>query len=112
MGRILAALRTGLARKHSAAAGVGGGALPPLIVVMGDHGMADGGGHGGASDPEVMVPLVLISDALKVNTSMPPITLNYVPSGRFLIPYSVPYRAGLSGWIPFFENIYLSRFML
>ena len=35
--------------------------LPPLIVVVGDHGMADVGGHGGASDAEVFVPMVFIS---------------------------------------------------
>jgi len=34
---------------------------PPLILVMGDHGMADGGGHGGSSISETHVPLVVIS---------------------------------------------------
>ena len=37
--------------------------LPPLLVVLGDHGMADGGGHGGASAPEVRVPLVAVGAA-------------------------------------------------
>ena len=38
--------------------------LPPAMVVVGDHGMADGGGHGGASLPEVLVPFVLIGGGL------------------------------------------------
>jgi ethanolaminephosphotransferase len=35
--------------------------LPPLILVLGDHGMADVGGHGGATPSEILVPLVAIS---------------------------------------------------
>ena len=37
--------------------------LPPLMLVLGDHGMADGGGHGGASPAETLVPLVIITDS-------------------------------------------------
>lgn len=33
-----------------------------LIVVCGDHGMADQGGHGGVTPNELNVPLVFISD--------------------------------------------------
>ena len=32
-----------------------------LILVCGDHGMSDHGGHGGASDKETMVPALFIS---------------------------------------------------
>ena len=32
-----------------------------LILVCGDHGMSDHGGHGGASEKEVLVPAVFIS---------------------------------------------------
>jgi len=39
--------------------------LPPAMVVMGDHGMAEGGGHGGSTTPEVLVPFLLISGFLK-----------------------------------------------
>ena len=38
--------------------------LPPLLLVLGDHGMADGGGHGGSSPAETRVPLVIITDGL------------------------------------------------
>ena len=37
--------------------------LPPAVLVVGDHGMADGGGHGGATLQEVLVPLVVLSAA-------------------------------------------------
>lgn len=33
--------------------------LPALLLVTGDHGMRDTGGHGGNSAPEVNVPLVV-----------------------------------------------------
>jgi ethanolaminephosphotransferase len=35
--------------------------LPPLLVVLGDHGMADAGGHGGASVSEVMTPMIFLT---------------------------------------------------
>lgn len=31
------------------------------MLVCGDHGMSDQGGHGGASDSEVLVPAVFLS---------------------------------------------------
>ncbi|KAK7508127.1 hypothetical protein BaRGS_00000366 [Batillaria attramentaria] len=34
---------------------------PGLLVICGDHGMSDQGGHGGASPGEVLVPVVLLS---------------------------------------------------
>ena len=42
--------------------------LAPMMIVVGDHGMADGGGHGGASQAEIMVPCVVISDMVSGNT--------------------------------------------
>ena len=39
--------------------------LPPLILVLGDHGMADVGGHGGATPAEVLVPVVAISPNIR-----------------------------------------------
>ena len=35
--------------------------LPPLMIVLGDHGMADAGGHGGSSPAEVMTPMIFIT---------------------------------------------------
>ncbi|CAG0912560.1 unnamed protein product [Notodromas monacha] len=34
---------------------------PPLFILCGDHGMSDGGSHGGSSKNEVMTPLLFIS---------------------------------------------------
>ena len=42
--------------------------LPPAVVVVGDHGMAEGGGHGGASEQELLVPLVIMSPFLEVGS--------------------------------------------
>ena len=33
---------------------------PPLLLVMGDHGMSDAGSHGGASVAEIMTPIVAL----------------------------------------------------
>ena len=35
--------------------------LPPLVLVLGDHGMADQGGHGGSSMSEIFTPLVFLT---------------------------------------------------
>ncbi|KAL8584645.1 hypothetical protein ACOMHN_002374 [Nucella lapillus] len=40
---------------------VQGGERPALLVVTGDHGISDQGGHGGASPEETSVPIVLLS---------------------------------------------------
>ena len=37
--------------------------LPPIVVVLGDHGMADAGGHGGSSTSEIMTPMVFLTHA-------------------------------------------------
>ena len=44
---------------------------------MGDHGMADGGGHGGSTTPEVLVPFLVISGSLTTQSevSIPEVTV-------------------------------------
>ena len=34
---------------------------PPLVIVLGDHGKADAGGHGGSSLSETLTPMVFLS---------------------------------------------------
>ncbi|KAK3089470.1 hypothetical protein FSP39_003870 [Pinctada imbricata] len=41
--------------------------LPNLLIVCGDHGMSDQGGHGGASDSEIKVPVMFLSTRSVVN---------------------------------------------
>ena len=36
--------------------------LSSMMIIVGDHGMADGGGHGGSSSAEIQVPCVIIGD--------------------------------------------------
>ena len=33
---------------------------PPMMVILGDHGMSDDKGHGGSSAPEATTPLIFI----------------------------------------------------
>ncbi|XP_012941820.1 GPI ethanolamine phosphate transferase 2 [Aplysia californica] len=40
-------------------------AEPSLLVVCGDHGMTDQGGHGGATPQEVFVPVLFLSPSIK-----------------------------------------------
>ncbi len=48
---------------------------------MGDHGMADGGGHGGSTIPEVLVPFLVISSSLT--------TQSEVSTPEVLVPFLV-----------------------
>ncbi|XP_053672798.1 GPI ethanolamine phosphate transferase 2 [Anopheles nili] len=34
----------------------------PMLIITGDHGMRDSGGHGGSTHPETVVPLIIVSD--------------------------------------------------
>ena len=58
MGQIIENIKKSLFEKSKDA---GNDELPPLILVLGDHGMADVGGHGGATPAEILVPVVAIS---------------------------------------------------
>ena len=62
MGAIIQKVKESLFEKHERER-----RLPPLILILGDHGMADVGGHGGASPAEVLVPLVAISPNINKN---------------------------------------------
>jgi hypothetical protein len=64
MGQIVRKIKDILFEKYFRTSG-DGDTLPPLIVVLGDHGMADVGGHGGATPAEIFVPVVAISPRLK-----------------------------------------------
>ena len=44
--------------------------LPHLILITGDHGMANQGGHGGDSEPEVTTPLVLLTVCPNLRTAV------------------------------------------
>ena len=39
-------------------------ALPSLVLLCGDHGMSDHGGHGGSTPSETGTPLVFLSSRL------------------------------------------------
>jgi len=41
------------------------GALPSLVMLCGDHGMSDHGGHGGSTPSETGTPLLFISSAFQ-----------------------------------------------
>jgi len=44
--------------------------LPSVLIVCGDHGMRDNGGHGGSSTGEVMVPLFVYFKNMKCGGSI------------------------------------------
>merc|ERR1719295_1074904 len=64
MGDVIKTIEDQLYKKENMAG------LSPAVVVVGDHGMADGGGHGGSSKPEILVPFVLLQDGID-HTSSP-----------------------------------------
>ena len=71
--------------------------LPPMLVVLGDHGMADGGGHGGSSAAEVRVPCVVISDQLPdtaaPDTETEALQVDLAPSLALVTGVPVPGRS-------------------
>ncbi|CAB4066957.1 PIGG [Lepeophtheirus salmonis] len=44
--------------------------FPPLILVLGDHGMADIGGHGGSTIPETITPVIALSPIFNASQSL------------------------------------------
>ena len=69
-----------------------GGGERDMMVVLGDHGMADGGGHGGASQAETLVPLVLLrEDVLDTeDTEEEALQVDLVPTLAALTGVPVP----------------------
>ena len=55
MGQVIEKVWSGLRNKKK-------DDLDSMMIVVGDHGMADGGGHGGSSTAEINVPCVIIGD--------------------------------------------------
>ena len=67
--------------------------LPPLIVVLGDHGMADGGGHGGSSDSETLTPMIFISSNNSSKLNQRSILIkqgDFVPTMAWLTGVPIP----------------------
>jgi len=65
---------------------------PPAVVVVGDHGMAEGGGHGGASEQELLVPLVIMSPFLEGNQNklVEYLQIDLTPTLAFLTGVQLP----------------------
>ena len=64
--------------------------LPPLVLVLGDHGMADQGGHGGSSISEIFTPLVFLTP-LEVKPKLRSIKqYDFVPNLAYLTGVPIP----------------------
>ena len=67
--------------------------LPPVVAVLGDHGMAEAGGHGGASEQELLVPLVVMSPEVHVSSNKKlseRLQLDLTPTLSFLTGVHIP----------------------
>lgn len=88
MSEVIRTLWSGLkSRRHDTTG------LAPMIVVLGDHGMADGGGHGGSTDQETRVPCVFISDnvsSLMSSSSGDILQVDIAPSLAYLTGVPIP----------------------
>ena len=65
---------------------------PPMMIIVGDHGMADGGGHGGSSPSEVLVPCVILG-GFGIANRLPPVEIHQVdlaPSLAMLTGVPIP----------------------
>ncbi|XP_053664744.1 GPI ethanolamine phosphate transferase 2 [Anopheles marshallii] len=64
----------------------------PLLIITGDHGMRDSGGHGGSTHPETIVPVVIVSDqcAKSEDTFL---QIDLAPSMSILMGVAIPYAS-------------------
>ncbi|XP_035911282.1 GPI ethanolamine phosphate transferase 2 [Anopheles stephensi] len=64
----------------------------PLLIITGDHGMRDSGGHGGSTLPETHVPLVIVSDqcAKSEDTFL---QIDLAPTMSILMGVAIPYAS-------------------
>uniref|UniRef100_A0A182RE55 GPI ethanolamine phosphate transferase 2 C-terminal domain-containing protein n=1 Tax=Anopheles funestus TaxID=62324 RepID=A0A182RE55_ANOFN len=64
----------------------------PLLIITGDHGMRDSGGHGGSTQPETIVPLVIVSDqcAKSEDTFL---QIDLAPTMSILMGVAIPYAS-------------------
>ncbi len=81
---------------------------PPLVLVLGDHGMSDAGSHGGASVAEVMTPVVALGPAVRQKRARSRVALTNqqdLPSTlAFLTGVPIP-RNNLGSLIPTFLDL-------
>ncbi|XP_072172994.1 GPI ethanolamine phosphate transferase 2-like [Diadema setosum] len=69
--------------------------LPSLLVLCGDHGMSEGGSHGGASQGEVLTPLIFISSAYSggrgmLETNHQVQQIDFAPTISLLLGHPIP----------------------
>uniref|UniRef100_A0A2C9GPL6 GPI ethanolamine phosphate transferase 2 C-terminal domain-containing protein n=1 Tax=Anopheles arabiensis TaxID=7173 RepID=A0A2C9GPL6_ANOAR len=64
----------------------------PLLVITGDHGMRDSGGHGGSSHPETIVPVVIVSDQC-AKSEETFLQIDLAPTMSILMGVAIPYAS-------------------
>uniref|UniRef100_A0A182T086 GPI ethanolamine phosphate transferase 2 C-terminal domain-containing protein n=1 Tax=Anopheles maculatus TaxID=74869 RepID=A0A182T086_9DIPT len=64
----------------------------PLLIITGDHGMRDSGGHGGSTHPETLVPLVIVSDQC-AKSEETFLQIDLAPTMSILMGVAIPYAS-------------------
>uniref|UniRef100_A0A182MCM2 GPI ethanolamine phosphate transferase 2 C-terminal domain-containing protein n=1 Tax=Anopheles culicifacies TaxID=139723 RepID=A0A182MCM2_9DIPT len=64
----------------------------PLLIITGDHGMRDSGGHGGSTQPETNVPLVVVSDQC-VKSEETFLQIDLAPTMSIWMGVAIPYAS-------------------
>ncbi|XP_058124637.1 GPI ethanolamine phosphate transferase 2 [Anopheles ziemanni] len=64
----------------------------PLLIITGDHGMRDSGGHGGSTQPETIVPLVVVSDQCRKSDEIF-LQIDLAPTMSILTGVAIPHAS-------------------
>lgn len=86
-----------------------------MIIITGDHGMRDLGGHGGSTEAEVMIPFIVLNKPCSTHRKIPVMQTDLAPTLASLmglplpadsvgkIIYDLPYKTKL-------QNLYLLHY--
>uniref|UniRef100_A0A182PTV9 GPI ethanolamine phosphate transferase 2 C-terminal domain-containing protein n=1 Tax=Anopheles epiroticus TaxID=199890 RepID=A0A182PTV9_9DIPT len=64
----------------------------PLLIITGDHGMRDSGGHGGSTHPETIVPVLIVSDEC-AKSEETFLQIDLAPTMSALMGVAIPYAS-------------------
>uniref|UniRef100_A0A182JVZ3 GPI ethanolamine phosphate transferase 2 C-terminal domain-containing protein n=1 Tax=Anopheles christyi TaxID=43041 RepID=A0A182JVZ3_9DIPT len=64
----------------------------PLLIITGDHGMRDSGGHGGSTHPETIVPVIIVSDEC-AKSEETFLQIDLAPTMSVLMGVAIPYAS-------------------
>ncbi|XP_062544378.1 GPI ethanolamine phosphate transferase 2 isoform X2 [Armigeres subalbatus] len=87
-----------------------------LLVITGDHGMRDSGGHGGSTHPETHVPIVMLGNNCSESNAENFLQIDLAPTFAVLMGVAIPYSSigamidPMLNHVPPLERIYATYY--